>query len=251
MPLFRIEGQKVTKVSPTEFQNERELQILIDNNLEDILGVRLVESWFDIPNGQIDALGIDERNAPVVIEYKWKQDTGAITQGLFYLDWVRGNRRAFELLVKDKLGKGIHVDWNSPSRLIVIARDFTPRDVSAIKYMTQTVELMKYSYYGDLINIENLTPAQAAKIIMLESRKLPDGTREWPDGDIVWVREGTYSDIREAKDVEADLKSRGYNVDRDRVPRSYRDDPYWADAKTYVVYRSKEPHTKARSHATG
>ncbi len=44
MPLFRIENQRVTKVSPTEFQNERELQSLIDNNLEDILGVRLIES---------------------------------------------------------------------------------------------------------------------------------------------------------------------------------------------------------------
>ena len=44
MPLFRIEKQRVAKVSPQEFQNERKLQSLIDNNLEDILGVRLIKS---------------------------------------------------------------------------------------------------------------------------------------------------------------------------------------------------------------
>lgn len=164
MPLFKIENQRVTKVSSQEFHNERELQNLIDNNLEDIMGVRLVASWFNIPNGQIDALGIDERNTPVVIEYKWKQDTGAIDQGLFYLNWVRENRRAFELLVKDRLGKSINVDWNSPSRLIIIAKDFTPRDIAVIKYMTPTVELKKYSYYGDLINIEDLTPTKISKV---------------------------------------------------------------------------------------
>ena len=163
MPLFTIEGQKVAKVSPKEFQNERELQTLIDNNLEDILGVRLVESWFKIPNGEIDALGIDERNTPVVIEYKWKQDKNAIDQRLFYLNWVRESRRAFELLVKDKLGKSINVDWNSPSRLIIIARDFTPRDIAVIKQVNPTVELKKYSFYGDLINIEDLTPVKLPK----------------------------------------------------------------------------------------
>jgi len=168
MPLFRIEDQKVAKVSSTEFQNEREFQILIDNNLEDILGVRLVESWFKIPNGEIDALGIDERNTPVVIEYKWKQDPGAINQGLFYIHWVRENRRLFQLLVNDKLGKGIRVNWNLPSRLIVIAKDFTPRDIVAIKFMTQTVELKKYSYYSDLINIEDLTSVKLAKINKVE-----------------------------------------------------------------------------------
>ena len=168
MPLFRIEDQKVAKVSSMEFQNEREFQILIDNNLEDILGVRLVESWFKIPNGEIDALGIDERNTPVVIEYKWKQDPGAINQGLFYIDWVRENRRLFQLLDNDKLGKGIHVNWNLPSRLIVIAKDFTPRDIAAIKFMTQTFELKKYSYYNDLINIEDLTSVKLAKINKVE-----------------------------------------------------------------------------------
>ena len=163
MPLFRIEKQRVTKVIPKEFGNERELQELIDRNLEDMAGIRVIASWFPIPGGQIDALGIDERNTPVVIEYKWQQDRGAIIQGLSYLNWVNQNRKTFELLVKDKLGKSTKVTWDSP-RLVIIAKDFTPKDLTAINQIKPTVELKKYSYYGGLINIEDLAPAKPAKI---------------------------------------------------------------------------------------
>ena len=162
MPLFRIEKQRVTNVIPKEFSNERELQELFDRNLEDMAGIRVIASWFPIPGGEVDALGIDERNTPVVIEYKWQQDRGAITQGLSYLHWVKQNRKTFELLVKDKLGEGIKVIWDSP-RLVIIAKDFTPKDLDAIKEIGR-VELKKYSYYGDLINIEDLVPAKPPKV---------------------------------------------------------------------------------------
>ena len=163
MPLFRIEKQKLIKVPPQEFRDERELQEFIDANLEDIAGIRLLESWFKIPGAEIDALGIDERNTPVVIEYKWKQDRGAIIQGLSYLSWVKKNRKTFELVVNDRLGKSIEVNWDSP-RLVIIAKDFTQRDLEAIELIPITIELKKYTYYGDLISIEDTTPIKSPKI---------------------------------------------------------------------------------------
>lgn len=105
MALYEVEQGKVTVIHPREFRDEAELEKLIDENLEDITGVRLVESQYPIPNGRIDSLGIDEQNVPVVIEYKWGRDPGAIIQGLSYLQWVEENRKTFELLVKDKFGK--------------------------------------------------------------------------------------------------------------------------------------------------
>lgn len=35
----------------------------------------------------MDTLGIDENNAPVVVEYKRSSNENVINQGLFYLDW--------------------------------------------------------------------------------------------------------------------------------------------------------------------
>ena len=62
-----------------------------------------------------------------------------------------------------------------PSRLIVIAKNFTPRDIAAIKFITQTVELKKYSYYSDLINIEDLTSVKLANINKVEDPDKEEG----------------------------------------------------------------------------
>jgi predicted transport protein len=166
MALYRIEKGKVIPIHSIEFHGEAELQKLIDVNLEDITGVRLIESQYPIPNGRLDALGIDEQNVPVVIEYKWKSDPGVIIQGLFYLKWVRmkENRKAFELLVKEKLGS-TEINWSSEPRLIVIAKEFDIRELSAIDMIQASVELKKYSYYENLINIEDVTPPKTIKAL--------------------------------------------------------------------------------------
>lgn len=164
MALYQIEKGKVKLLQTAEFHGEAELQKLIDENLEDITGVRLIESQYPIPNGRLDALGIDEQKVPVVIEYKWKNDPGAIIQGLFYLRWIRmkENRRAFELLVKEKLGQ-TEINWSSEPRLIIIAKEFDVRELSAIDMIQASVELKKYSYYGNLINIDDVTPPKIVR----------------------------------------------------------------------------------------
>lgn len=172
MALYQIDKGKVSLIQPVEFHGEAELQKLIDKNLEDITGVRLIESEYPIPNGRLDALGIDEQNVPVVIEYKWKSDPGVIIQGLFYLKWVRmkENRKAFELLVKDKLGP-TEINWSSEPRLIVIAKEFDIRELSAIDMIQASVELKKYSYYENLINIEDVTPPKTIRSFKSDSEE--------------------------------------------------------------------------------
>jgi predicted transport protein len=164
MALYKIDNGKVSLIQHIEFDSEAHLQKIIDENLEDITGVRLIESQYPIPNGRLDALGIDEQNVPVVIEYKWKSDPGAIIQGLFYLRWVRmkENRKAFELLVKEKLGP-TDVNWSSEPRLIVIAKEFDIKELSAIDMIEASVELKRYSYYGNLINIDDVTPPKTIR----------------------------------------------------------------------------------------
>ncbi|WP_367344489.1 hypothetical protein [Methanomethylovorans sp.] len=65
--LFVI-NEKVTQLSPSSFQLERELQILIEKNMHTFFGVTFLQSEFSIPNGRIDSLGIDENNCPVIFE---------------------------------------------------------------------------------------------------------------------------------------------------------------------------------------
>ena len=78
MPLFKLPKVKVEKVRSVPFESEATLQAFFDPKLEELLGVRFIEAQYNIPNGRIDTLGIDELNVPVAVEYKLKQDPGAI-----------------------------------------------------------------------------------------------------------------------------------------------------------------------------
>jgi len=162
--LFKVDEYSILKkVGRKEFKNEAELQRLIEKNLLYVMGIRLIASEYPIPNGRIDTLGLDEDEVPVIIEYKWKKDLSAIVQGLFYLNWVMQNKKPFESIVKDKLGKDIKVNWSPQPRLIIIAQDFDTKELSAINLMGPSVELKKYSLYKNLFNIEDVNIVKGVK----------------------------------------------------------------------------------------
>lgn len=71
MPIFKIQNNKTSQIKVSNFRNEKELQSLIDDNLEDIFGIRYIAPEVITDSGRIDALGLDENNSPVIIEYKW------------------------------------------------------------------------------------------------------------------------------------------------------------------------------------
>ena len=156
MPLYRIlpDGHTLQQVARNEFANEAELHSLVENNLQTLLGIRLIAGEYAIPSGRIDTLGLDEDSVPVIIEYKWKKQLSATVQGLFYLDWVLTNRKPFESIVRDKLGKDVEVDWSTQPRLIIIAQDFDIKELAAINHMGPRIELIKYSYYEGLFSFE-------------------------------------------------------------------------------------------------
>lgn len=164
LKLFRTSASGVAEISGGAMALEKSLQTLFEANLEALLGVRFLASEF-ITNegGRMDTLGIDENNAPVVIEYKRASNENVINQGLFYLDWLMGHRKDFEWLVMEKLGKEVaqKVDWPG-SRLICVAGDFQKWDEHAVKQMNRTIDLVRYRRYGeDLLLLEQLTATTA------------------------------------------------------------------------------------------
>jgi predicted transport protein len=164
LKLFRTTAAGVAEISSGAMALEKSLQTLFEANLEALLGVRFLASEF-ITNagGRMDTLGIDENNAPVVIEYKRASNENVINQGLFYLDWLMGHRKDFEWLVMERLGKEVaqKVDWPG-SRLICVAGDFQKWDEHAVKQMNRTIDLVRYRRYGDdLLLLEQLTATTA------------------------------------------------------------------------------------------
>jgi len=157
MPIFEINKTKAVQISIQEdgFKNEAELRDFFAKNLEEILGIRFLEREYPTTDGRIDTLGIDENNSPVIIEYKWKENEEIFAQGLFYFNWLMKNKKHFELLVDNKLGRKTKVNWERP-RVILIARNFSRYILGAVQ-RAKNIELKTYTYYrSNLLQVEDI-----------------------------------------------------------------------------------------------
>lgn len=168
--LYQIEGQGVQEIESDSIDLEKQVQTLIEQNLEELLGITFLASEYSTGErhgGRIDTLGIDENNSPVILEYKKHKDQNAINQGLFYLDWMLDHKAEFEKLVDANTTEVEEIEWTSP-RLICIAPDFTKYDSHAVEQINQNIELMRFKQYEDgillleLVNVVESTQEKTA-----------------------------------------------------------------------------------------
>jgi len=147
--LFETVGS-VKELLSSKVHLEKELQNLIEDNMELFFGVRFLKSEYAITNGRMDSIGIDENNSPVIFEYKRSSNENVINQGLFYLDWLLDHKGDFQMLVIEKMGMDVAnaIDWSVPS-VICIASDFTKYDIHAVNQMQRNIKLVKYRKYSN------------------------------------------------------------------------------------------------------
>lgn len=155
--LFYVRGHAVTCLTLRTRLDENLLQILIERNLRTSLGVTFLASEYSTGNnhrGRIDTLGIDESGSPAIIEYKRKQSTNMISQGLFYRDWLLDHRAEFHLLAEEHLGPIApkSIQWSS-TRLIFIASSFGRYDLHAVRQVKGRIDLLRYHWFEDSLLI--------------------------------------------------------------------------------------------------
>jgi len=159
MAIFEIKDKKVNRIKPTEFKLEKDLQRLIEQNLETFFNCRFVATEFSTGNlhsGRIDTLAISEDNNPVIIEYKKVASSDLINQSLFYLHWITDHKGDFQVAVNNSLKENIEVDW-SDIRVICIAPEFKKYDLHAVQVMGANIELWQYKIYENgILNIEEI-----------------------------------------------------------------------------------------------
>ncbi len=146
MPFFKIDGKKLGLIKLGNFKLEKDLQSMIEGNLETVFNSRFVASEFPTGiehAGRIDTLALSEDNNPVIIEYKKVESSELINQSLYYLSWIHDHRGDFQLAVNKTLGSNAEVDW-SDVRLICLAPGYKKYDLHAVKVMGANIELWQY-----------------------------------------------------------------------------------------------------------
>lgn len=176
MPLFQIKNDQASQVpiNLKHFKDEAALRDFFGRNLEGLLGLKFLANEFQTKDGRIDTLAFDETGAPVIIEYKWGEKDNILPQGLFYFDWLKENKRLFDLLVASKLGKEVKVNWDRP-RVILIAQGFDRYTVSAVRQVKH-VELIKYTpYSSDILFLETVYSPDTVKPVAEPTAKREPG----------------------------------------------------------------------------
>ncbi len=86
MLLFTQNKNRLTGLKEKPFKLEKEIQILFENNLESITGLKFIKSEFMIKDKRIDTLAFNpETKAFVIIEYKRERNLTVVDQGFSYL----------------------------------------------------------------------------------------------------------------------------------------------------------------------
>lgn len=165
---------KVKELKGSSVILEKEIQNLIEKNMEEFFGIRFLATEYSITNGRMDSIGIDENNCPVIFEYKRSSSENIINQGLFYLDWLLDHKADFQLLVMNTLGKEAakEIDWSAPC-VFCIAKEFTKFDEHAVNQMQRNIKLVKYNKYGEnLILFEHINVPVLKKDTISRGKKV-------------------------------------------------------------------------------
>jgi len=175
MSLFLKIQNKLKKIKEIPFQNEKEIQLITENNLEDIFRLEFVESEVSLNNLRIDTLAFDnESKSFVIIEYKKDKNFSVIDQGYAYLALLLNNKANFILEYNEAKNKGLKrddADW-SQSRVIFISPEFTRYQRQAINFRDLPVELWEISKYeNDIIIYNQLKPLETSETITKISSK--------------------------------------------------------------------------------
>ncbi len=160
MKLYKKEKNKIVAIEETSFKLEKELQNLIESNLQEFCNLILVKSEFVIGDFRFDTLAYDESsNSFVIIEYKRDKNTSVIDQGLTYLHTMLKYKAECICEINERLNKSYKrddIDW-SQSRIIFIAKSFTEFQKQATNFKDLPIELLEVKpYTNGLIAINSL-----------------------------------------------------------------------------------------------
>ncbi|MBL3657642.1 DUF5655 domain-containing protein [Fulvivirga sediminis] len=205
MDLYKINNNSLEEVKHIPFKLEKDIQELVEQNLQLLFNLEFVKSEFKLNKLRIDTLSFDNQtNSFVIIEYKKVKNYSVIDQGYSYLSLMLNNKADFILEYQEQTGKPLKrndVDW-SQSRVIFISPQFTPYQKQSIEFKDLPFELWEIKQYSNAtiaLNQHKPSSQESVKAITAASsdERMQDVSREI----IVFTEEDHYqkanSEIRE------------------------------------------------------
>lgn len=152
MKLFKHNKDTLLSLSSKPFKLEKEIQSLVENNLEVLFNLQFVRTEFSMKNFRFDTLCFDRENKSfVVIEYKLGRNFSVIDQGYTYMSILINNKSDFILEYNESCGSTLKrndVDW-SQSRVIFVSTNYTEYQKHSVNFKDVPFELWEIKQYDN------------------------------------------------------------------------------------------------------
>jgi len=237
MKLFSLNKNVLRSLSTNNFKLEREIQTVVENNLELLFNLQFVKTELKIKDFRIDTLGYDkETKSFVIIEYKKERNFSIIDQGYTYMSLMLNNKSDFILEYNENCGETLkrdNIDWTQ-SKVIFVSPNFSEYQKHSINFKDVPFELWEIARYeNDLIGLIQHKNNSKESISSIGSGENNDIVNSVSKEIKIYDEEYhlTQSRVKEqTKDIYFNLKERVLNLGGDItiVPR-----------KTYVSYKRK------------
>ena len=150
MDIYNITGKTLSAVKVKPFRLEKDIQKLVEDNIDRLFDYELVKSEFKVGTFRLDTLCFDKQNNSfVIIEYKKDKNFSVIDQGFSYLSTVFDNKSDLILEYQEKKGKNLKrdsLDW-SQTKVLFISPSFSIYQIESINFKDLPIELFEIKQY--------------------------------------------------------------------------------------------------------
>lgn len=169
MQLFQCNKNQLNSLKEKPFKLEKEIQKLVETNLEQISGYKLIKSEFVIKSSRIDTLAFDEENYSfVIIEYKRDRNYSVVDQGISYLNLMLEYKADFIVEYNESQKQNLKrsdVDW-SQSKVVFIAPSFTDFQRQSSNFKDLPIELWEVKQFeNDIVIVSPIKKSSSAPSI--------------------------------------------------------------------------------------
>ncbi|MEJ6347874.1 DUF5655 domain-containing protein [Holzapfeliella sp. He02] len=170
MSLYQFKNNQLTRLKAIPFKVEKEIQRLVEENTEVLLGLTFLATEFHVEHYRLDTVAFDETtNSFVIIEYKNDTKYSVIDQRYAYLNTLLNHKADFVLLYNEVHNTHRRVDeFNfEQTKINFITKGYTNYQLDAVNNPELPIDLYQIKQFENgqiqLDYIEKTKPAKVAK----------------------------------------------------------------------------------------
>ena len=195
MTLYNLKDDNLIPIKKISFKNEKELQKLTENNLEEIFGLKFISTEFTIADFRLDTLAYNpESNAFIIIEYKNTKTFSVIDQGYSYLSTLLNHKADFVLMFNQQfdVNKRINDFDFSQTRVIFVSPYFTNYQLKSVEFIDIPFDLYEVVKYDNglisYVKVNKTGTAASIKTLNQHSSNtsnVDDEIKVWSEDNII------------------------------------------------------------------